>query len=65
MLKVLFKNLTLYLIAFIISINLMRIASGDLLKTNTNQMIGSGRIVYLKQNQSLNKKTPTARGDEG
>jgi hypothetical protein len=48
MLKILFKNLTLYLIAFIISINLMRIASGDLLKTNTNQMIGSGRIVYSK-----------------
>ena len=48
MLKILLKNLALYLIAFIILINLMRIASSDLLKTNTNQMIGSGRTVILK-----------------
>lgn len=48
MLKILFKNLTLYLVAFIILINLMRIASSDLLKMNTNQMKENGRIVILK-----------------
>ena len=54
MLKILLKNLTLYLIAFIMLVNLMKIASGDLLKTNTNQMIGSGRTATLKIKQADN-----------
>jgi len=46
--KILLKNLAFYLITLVILINLMKIISGDLLKQNTNQMIGSGRIVILK-----------------